>query len=89
MKCQHPLQKLRARFLCKESEGECPQKTYTNVQNEWQQNGGFSLYDDTRGESLMVFFRNLSEGTYRCGADVSEFAEQYIEVKLEVKEGKK
>ncbi|XP_036413120.1 polymeric immunoglobulin receptor-like [Colossoma macropomum] len=86
MKCRHHLENPRARFLCRESQGECPEKTYTNVQNEWQQNGGFSLYDDTSGEALMVFFRNLSEGTYRCGVDVSEFTEQYIEVKLEVKE---
>ncbi|XP_036413118.1 polymeric immunoglobulin receptor-like [Colossoma macropomum] len=86
MKCRHPLEKPKARFLCREMEGECTEKTYTNVQNEWQQNGGFSLYDDTSGESLMVFFRNLSEGTYRCGVDVSEFTEQYTEVKVEVKE---
>ncbi|XP_036413119.1 polymeric immunoglobulin receptor-like [Colossoma macropomum] len=86
MKCRHPLENPRARFLCRESQGECPEKTYTNVQNEWQQNGGLSLYDDTSGESLMVFFRNLSEGTYRCGVDVSEFTEEYMEVKVEVKE---
>ncbi|KAL7845213.1 hypothetical protein AOLI_G00234050 [Acnodon oligacanthus] len=86
MKCRDPLENPKARFLCRESEGECPEKTYTNVQNEWQQNGGFSLYDDTSGKSLTVFFRNLSEGTYRCGVDVSEFTDQYREVNLEVKE---
>uniref|UniRef100_A0AAR2JPH5 Polymeric immunoglobulin receptor-like n=1 Tax=Pygocentrus nattereri TaxID=42514 RepID=A0AAR2JPH5_PYGNA len=86
MKCRHPLENPKARFLCRELEGECPEKTYTNVQNEWQQNGGFSLYDDTSGKSLMVFFRNLTEGTYRCGVDVSDFTEQYREVNVEVKE---
>ncbi|KAL6482327.1 hypothetical protein MHYP_G00104070 [Metynnis hypsauchen] len=86
MKCRDPLENPKARFLCRELEGECPEKTYTNVQNEWQQNGGFSLYDDTSGKSLMVFFRNLTEGTYRCGVDVSEFTEQYREVNVEVKE---
>ncbi|KAL6471071.1 hypothetical protein MHYP_G00197210 [Metynnis hypsauchen] len=78
MKCRHPLENPKARFLCRESEGECPEKTYTNVQNEWQQNGGFSLYDDTSGKSLMVFFRNLTEGTYRCGVDVSEFTDTSV-----------
>ncbi|KAL6482332.1 hypothetical protein MHYP_G00104120 [Metynnis hypsauchen] len=86
MKCRDPLENPKARFLCRELEGECPEKTYTNVQNELQQNGGFSLYDDTSGKSLMVFFRNLTAGTYRCGVEVSEFTEQYREVNMEVKE---
>ncbi|XP_072513207.1 polymeric immunoglobulin receptor isoform X2 [Salminus brasiliensis] len=34
----------------------------------------------------MVFFRNVSEGTYRCGVNKTQFTEQYIEVKMEVKE---
>ncbi|KAI4892578.1 hypothetical protein NFI96_013853 [Prochilodus magdalenae] len=86
MKCQHLLEKPRARFFCKESQGECPEKTYANVQKEWQQNAGFSLYDDPSRGSLIVALRTLSEGTYRCGVDLSEFTEQYTEVNVEVKE---
>ncbi|KAL7845197.1 hypothetical protein AOLI_G00233890 [Acnodon oligacanthus] len=86
MECKHPVEETKAKFICKESEGECPERTYAKMQNEWQQNEGFSLYDDTSRGSLMVFFRNLTEGTYRCGVDISEFTEQYIEVNVEMKE---
>ncbi|KAL7852000.1 hypothetical protein SRHO_G00177850 [Serrasalmus rhombeus] len=86
MECTHPVEETKAKFICKESEGECPERTYAKMQNVWQQNEGFSLYDDTSRGSLIVFFRNLSEGTYRCGVDISEFTEQYIEVNVEIKE---
>lgn len=88
VKCKHPKEKPKARFFCKETQGECQERTDTKVQNEWQHHGTYSLYDDISGASLMVFFRNLSEGMYRCGVAVSEFGERYIEVKMEVKRGK-
>ncbi|XP_066506031.1 polymeric immunoglobulin receptor-like isoform X1 [Hoplias malabaricus] len=72
------------KFICKESQEECPEKTYTTVPNSWERKEGYSLYEDTNDESLMVFFRQLSTGTYRCGVDVSQFTEQYTEVKMEL-----
>ncbi|XP_072513076.1 uncharacterized protein [Salminus brasiliensis] len=86
LKFKYPLEEPKPMFICKESEEGCSERTYLKVQNAWQQNGEISLYDDTSKGFLMVFVRNVLEETYRCGTDVLQFTEQYIEVKMEVME---
>ncbi|XP_051560647.1 polymeric immunoglobulin receptor-like [Myxocyprinus asiaticus] len=87
IKCEHPQYKTNPKYICKESDG-CSERKYPGVENKWMENGDVSLYDDTRGGVLMVFFRDLNAGdagTYRCGVNVSQYTEWFTEVKLDVK----
>ncbi|XP_051559012.1 polymeric immunoglobulin receptor-like [Myxocyprinus asiaticus] len=88
IKCEHPQYKTNPKYICKESDG-CSERKYPGVENKWVENGDVSLYDDTRGGVLMVFFRDLNAGdagTYRCGVNISQYTEWFTEVKLDVKD---
>ncbi|XP_051560648.1 uncharacterized protein LOC127444992 isoform X2 [Myxocyprinus asiaticus] len=88
IKCEHPQYKTNPKYICKESDG-CSERKYPGVENKWMEDGDVSLYDDTRGGVLMVFFRDLNAGdagTYRCGVNVSQYMESFTEVTLDVKE---
>ncbi|XP_051560642.1 uncharacterized protein LOC127444990 isoform X2 [Myxocyprinus asiaticus] len=88
IKCEHPQYKTNPKYICKESDG-CSERKYPGVENKWMENGDVSLYDDTRGGVLMVFFRDLNAGdagTYRCGVNVSQYTDRVTQVTLDVKE---
>ncbi|XP_026888159.2 uncharacterized protein LOC113591738 [Electrophorus electricus] len=85
IRCKQSTDRSKSKFICKESHGECAEKMFTKVPDEWHKNRVFSLYDDTSGGSLMVFIKDPSEKNYRCGVDESQFNDQYTEVKIEVK----
>ncbi|XP_077053626.1 uncharacterized protein LOC143705652 isoform X4 [Siphateles boraxobius] len=88
IKCEHPQYKTKPKYICKESDG-CSERKTPGVQDEWMENGDVSLYDDTRAEVLMVFFRELKAadaGTYRCGVNVSHYTESFTELQLDVRD---
>ncbi|KAF4118102.1 hypothetical protein G5714_000153 [Onychostoma macrolepis] len=87
IKCEHPQYKTQPKYICKESDG-CSERENPGVQDEWMENGDVSLYDDTRAGVLMVFFRELKAadaGTYRCGVNISDYAESFTQLQLRVK----
>lgn len=92
IKCEHPQYKTNPKYICKESDEGCSDVKYAGVENKWMENGDVSLYDDTRGGVLMVFFRDLNAGdagTYRCGVNVSQYTDRVTQVTLDIKDGEK
>ncbi|XP_051994022.1 uncharacterized protein LOC127651998 [Xyrauchen texanus] len=89
IKCEHPQYKTNPKYICKESDEGCSDVKSAGVENKWMENGNVSLYDDTRGGVLMVFFRDLNAGdagTYRCGVNVSQYTDRVTQVTLDIKD---
>uniref|UniRef100_A0A3Q3INK2 Immunoglobulin V-set domain-containing protein n=1 Tax=Monopterus albus TaxID=43700 RepID=A0A3Q3INK2_MONAL len=91
-RCEYPhTWESRLKYLCLiDNNASCILLISTNNHNQWENNGRFSLYDNTAEACFIVKVDKLireDSGTYWCGVDVGLQPDHISVIQLKVSQG--